>query len=181
MAETYKNRKKAHLWLQKQGFKLSERKFYKDVELGLCVMQADGSITSDALARYMLLADLKRPAAETAAAAATADAKQAEEIKQLQLKNERLEHEIGVMRGKYIEKIEADAYAADLAALLDAVPRHIIQLNGPRYLAAIGADPAKARQFFDLFDLDFTNAVNRICEDGGATVEGGQDADLATT
>jgi hypothetical protein len=136
-----------------------------------------------ALERYIRLAELSQPAAETVAAAASADTKAREEIKQLQLKNERLEHELGVMRGKYIEKTEADAAAADLSALLDALPRHVLILNGARYLAAIGADPQRARNLFELFDVDFTNAVNQACDDGGAWVEGEDEhhADIPTT
>ncbi len=179
MIESFKNRTEAHGWLLAHGYKISQRHFYRAVQQGLVILQPDGSILKTSLDRYIAMTDLKQPATESVAAAAAADAKAREEIKQLVLKNERLEHELAVLRGDYVKKIDAEAYAADLAALLDAVPRHILQLNGPRYLAGIGADPARARQLYELFDQDFTNAVNRICEDGGANVEGGEDADDA--
>ena len=159
--ESFKTRAHALRWLKSQGYKISKPHFYRACDNGTLILQPDGSVLMTAIERYIKLAELSQPAAETVAAAAAADAKSREEIKQLQLKNERLEHELGVMRGKYIEKTEADSYAADLAALLDALPRHILQLNGARYLAAIGADPQKARQLFELFDIDFTAAANQ--------------------
>jgi hypothetical protein len=176
MIESFRNRTEAHAWLKAHGYKVSQRKFYRDCATGLVILQPDGSILGASVERYIRVAELKQPAAETVAAAAAADAKMREEIKGLVLKNERLEHELGVMRGRFIEKTEADAYAADLAALLDALPRHILQLNGARYLAAVGADPQKARQLFELFDTDFSAAVNQIVEDGGTWIEGEQDA-----
>ena len=103
----------------------------------------------------------------TVQAAVKADRKVEAEIRQLTLKNERLQHELDVMRGKYVEKSVIESDRADLAALLDALPRHILNLNLSRYLAAIGADSTKGRVFFELFDADFTQAVNQICDDGG--------------
>jgi hypothetical protein len=59
-----------------------------------------------------------------------------------------------------------------MAAVFDALPRHILQLNLSRYLSAVGADPTQSRKFFDMFDIDFTDAINQICDSGGIIVEG---------
>lgn len=169
--ESFKTRAVALRWLKSQGYKISKPHFYRACDSGTLILQPDGSVLLPSLQRYIRLAELSQPAAETVASAAAADQKQREEIKGLVLRNERLEHELGQLRGRFIEKTEADQNVADIAALLDALPRHILQLNAARYLAAIGADPLRARNFFELFDADFTQAVNQICDSGGVLLE----------
>jgi len=169
--QDFKTRVEVLSFLRVQGYKISKAKFYNDIKAGRLILEADGSVLRTSADRYIAVARLSRPAEMTVTAAAKIDRKVEEEIRQLRLKNERLQYELGVMQGKYIEKPVAEAEQADLAALMDALPRHVLMLNCPRYLAAIGAEPTKARLFFDLFDRDFTQAVNQICDDGGVWLE----------
>jgi hypothetical protein len=159
-------------WLKAQGYKISRATLYRAIQDGLLLVEADGAVTMAAVERYVALGGLTRPAADSVDAAIAADRKTAEEIRQLELKNARLEHELNIMRGKYVEKSAAEAEKADLAALMDALPRHVLTLNLPRYLSAVGADSTKAQLFFGLFDEDFTSAVNRACDLGVVDVEG---------
>ena len=172
MKGIFKDRMAAMRYIRRQGYKIAKSKIYRDCDSGLLIMEADGSISQAAVDRYIIAAELDRPAEQTIVAAAKSDQKQSEEIRQLCLKNEKLEHDLAVMRGKYIEKTAAESDMADLIALFDALPRHILQLNLSRYLSAVKADTIHARKFFDMFDSDYTDAVNQICDTGGIWVEG---------
>lgn len=168
----FKSRNQAVRWIQAQGYKVSQQKIYADTEKGLLLIEPDGTVTMTAVERYITAAQLEKPAAQTVESSIKADAKMAAELRLVNLKNERLEHEIAVLKGRYVEKTACEAEKVDLAMLLDALPRHILHLNLSRYLSSIGADPAKGPLFFDLFDEDFTRAVNQVCDARGALVEG---------
>jgi hypothetical protein len=171
----HENRQKVLAWLKAQGYKIGKTKLYRDADDGLLILEPDGSVRQESVDRYIKVAGLKQPAAQTVEASILADGKAAEEIKNYRLKNAKLEHELAVLHGKYVLKTEAESNEADIAALLDALPRHILMLNLPRYLGAIGADTTKARMFFELFDADFTRAVNQICDDGKVELLAGED------
>lgn len=172
----YANRNQVLAYLKAQGYKVSKSQLYRDTDAGLLILEPDGSILGEAVERYIVTGQLQKPAEQTVQAAAKLDQKTSEEIRSLRLKNQKLEIEMAVLVGKYVLKTDAEAQQAELAAVLDALPRHILILNLPRYLGTVGADPSKARTLFELFDTDFTQAVNQICADGGVElVPGGDD------
>ena len=47
------NRKEAHKELQHRGYKIGKSKFYKDCSIGLCRLEADGSILESSLDEYI--------------------------------------------------------------------------------------------------------------------------------
>jgi len=176
--ENFPSRRKAHEWLRAQGYKVSQGKIYSDAAKGLLYQQPDGSVLMESVTRYIQLAGLVKPGAESAEVAPKVNQKLAEEIRQLQLKNERLQHENDVMHGRYILKNDHEAELVDLAALLDAVPRHVLRRNLPTYLSSIDADPSRANDFYGMFDRDLTTEINAICDAGEVElVPEGSDAD----
>jgi hypothetical protein len=126
-------------------------------------LEKDGTITGESAKRYIAIAGLqKKPVVDAIGAALAADRKLEEEIRRLELQNLKLEHDLQALMAKYIPKAEAEAELADLAALMDALPRRTLILNLPRYLAAAGGDPARAGEFLKLFGEDLTQAVDLL-------------------
>jgi len=174
--KNHKNRSAALRFLKAEGHKVSKTKFYRDVDAGACVLQPDGSILATSLERYLSVSRLTQPAVETQRAAAGLDCRVDEEIRNLKLKNEKLTHELQVIRKKFIPRAEADSYAVDLAAVMDALARTALRMNASRYLAQIGADPERARELFDLYDADYTEMVNKVCDQDSVLLVGGDDS-----
>jgi hypothetical protein len=170
--EVFNTKKQLLEWLHLKGYKVGRATMFRAIKNGTLVVGDGGVITMESVERYIAMAGLTRPVMDSAEAAVAADRKLEEEIKQLELKNAKLEHDLNVMRGKYVEKYAAESEKADMAALMDALPRHVLNLHLPRYLTEVGADATKAQIFFGLFDEDFTLAVNRVCEIGEADIIG---------
>ena len=140
----FKNRKLAWKWLKKQGYKVSLPKFYQDAEKGLVILNPDGGVSMESLERYIKLADLKIPAQDTTAAANRSDQRHREIIRNLRLKNEKLQHDIDLQRGMYMLKRDCEERLVQALLAFFAYLRSRFFTDAIDILHKIGGEAEKA-------------------------------------
>jgi len=141
-------------YLQDAGYRIKKSKVYQDSKKGLFRKNEDGSIPISEVLSYAVKAGLKTAAPGPDRETAKYHAKKLrEEIKGLQLKNEKLEQEVFKNRGELISRDDAETERAVNLATFDAAVRHMVRTRSPDWMVQAGKDPAKLRQLIEE-DLD---------------------------
>lgn len=146
---TFKNPIKVAEWLRGQGYKVSQRKVYQDVEKGMLVPMPGGWFTEAAVTQYAKLANLKRPAAAGASHSKVVEALKLEEYRIAQLKREALQRAAEREKGNYIKRSDHYRNAAARAAVLDQGMQNFIRARVPDMISMVGGDQAKAMVAID--------------------------------
>lgn len=145
--ERFANRKQALNWLQAQGYKVSQGKFYQDCEAGLPALHRDGKVS-----RYQVMQYGQQLDGATRAVPHFDQSARREDLEIRKLEAEVNEKEQKARKEDARWMLREDTWAA-VAALLstlqDGIRHHLHQGQGLLVFTA-GGDPAKEPEVFEL-------------------------------
>jgi len=161
---SFENRKKALLFLQKEGYKIEKSKLYADCKKGLLKLQADGSVLESDINSYIRRARLEKPAEIEAKADNTKliRRKQERDIEKLEEQIADLKFKREVSAGKYMLKTDVEMEIAARAAALDAGLRHMYQSKIPDWVEIVAGDPQKTAILLESINQDLDDQLNEF-------------------
>lgn len=159
--ERFVNRKQAHNWLQAQGYKVSQGKFYQDCKAGFPALHKDGTLSRYQVMQYGQQLDV------TTRADAGGDGPQRED----EARKIRAEADIAEMKAEKMRREEdklwlhADEAWAQVAALVgtlrDAIRHHLY--GGQRDLVHVaGGEQDRSQELFEAADQLVARAFNEV-------------------
>lgn len=159
-AERFKNRKQALNWLQAQGYKCSQGKFYQDCEAGFPNINRDGSVSKYQVMQYGQQLDVERRGGVVLDY--DRDADEARKLK-AQADQEQMKAE-SMRREQDREWLHADqawaSVAAMVGAILDGLKHEFFAAQGEVVHLAAG-DPARAPQVYEHCEAVIERAMNQ--------------------
>ena len=139
--EYLKNRLEAVQWLRDQGYKVGKSKLYNDAASGKLKVCNDGSIRVSDLEDYVArqgMEPLRESTEPDEAAEDLQREKIKEELRKLQLQNERQEFERARLEGKYIPRENLELELASRAGVLDSGLRTDIKTHARDWVHLVG-------------------------------------------
>lgn len=139
--EYLKNRLEAVQWLRDQGYKVGKSKLYNDASSGKLKVCNDGSIRVSDLEDYARRQGLEPLEQATEPDEDTEDLQREkikEELRKLQLQNERQEFERQKEMGKYIPRENLELELASRAGVLDSGLRTAIKTHARDWVHLVG-------------------------------------------
>lgn len=164
--ERFKNRRQALNWLQSQGYKVSQGKFYQDCEAGFPGVYKDGTISRYQVMQYGQQLDVERRSApdegyidrdkdEARKLKAEAD------IKVMQAEQARRE-----LDRDWIHRDEAWAQlAATVGTLRDSI-RHHLHVGQAHLIHLAGGDPSRGPEVYEGAEEILARAFNEVMASG---------------
>lgn len=174
-AEKFPNRARALAYLQRQGYKLAKSKFYADCQAGLVILEMDGSILMTSIERYIALTGLRKPAEDTVKSAALADQKHRELIRNLKLKNKKLEHDFAIQQRKFVLKSEAESQLVRTLLAFFAYLRSRFLTDAGELISKTGGDSSRAGLMKKLLENLLNDALHEGFAEGEIIAEIGED------
>jgi len=161
---SFENRKKALLFLQKEGYKIKKSKLYADCKKGLLKLQADGSVLESDIPIYIKRGRLEKPEEIEAKADNTKliRRKQERDIEKLEEQIADLKFKREVSAGKYMLKTDVEMEIAARAAALDAGLRHMYQSKIPDWVEIVAGDPQKTAILLESINQDLDDQLNEF-------------------
>lgn len=132
-------------FLSNQGFKVKKSKVYQDKNKGLLRTDAKGRVAESEALAYAVRAGLGKVADRVAELDGNALEKMTLEMRNLQLKNARLEFDNAREMGRYIEKDEVHLTCATKCAALEAGLKNTVRINAVDWIIKTGGDPKHAK------------------------------------
>ena len=143
--EPFKNRMEVFRYLRDQGYKIGKSKLFGDTDRGLLKLQRDKSVLKQDVEAYVNRAGIRKDPGKTVELEGFHLKKLEEEIKGLQLKNEKLQLEVKKGRSELMPVAEAETEIADnLNAMLHAF-RHLIETGHEQWLLQARQSPVKLK------------------------------------
>jgi len=139
--EYLKNRLEAVEWLRDQGYKVGKSKLYNDAKAGRLKVCNDGSIRVSDLEDYVArqgLEPLEQATEPEEGAEDLQREKLKEQLRQLQLDNEKREFERQRLEGKYIPRQDLELELASRAGVLDTGLRSDIKTHARDWVHMVG-------------------------------------------
>lgn len=164
-AEHFKNRKEAHDWLQENGYKISQGKFYQDIKkLGFPVLSGDGSVSKYQVMVYgKNLTTDQAPDPSALDRSEYAHRKEAAEAKISEMKAARMEKEEDAL---WLHADDAwSALASIVGSLRDAIRRELHDAQ-VEIVQTAGGDLGRAPEVFENIDVVVNRAFNRVAKKG---------------
>lgn len=163
----FANRKEALRWMQQQGYKIGQYKFYTDVaEKGFPVLTIDGRLSRYQVQVYAENLAARKQQAKTPAAISRSDdlaRKERAEADMAEMKSERMRRE----ESEYWLPA-ADAWSV-IAGLMDELRRAIRQELHDSQLAlvqAAGGDTVRSPELYEAADQAVSRAFNTVAGNG---------------
>ena len=168
--ERFKNRVQALNWLQAQGYKVSQGKFYGDCKAGFPVVQKDGG-----LSRYQVLQYAQQQDVERRNSPLDTSAEETElNLRKLRAETQKKERENEDSRRELDQKwLHMDAAWEALAALigsLQAALDHQCHVGAPGLVHSCGGNPTRAEETTQAAKGLVSNAFTEILSAG--SIEG---------
>lgn len=165
--ERFKNRKQALNWLQSQGYKVSQGKFYQDCEAGFPAIHKDGTVSRYQAMQYGQQLDVERRSAAPTDAASSREADEARKVKadadkaEMQAEDMRREQD-----KKWLHQDQAwEALAALVGSLRDAL-RHQFHSGQSHLIHLAGGDPARGPEVYEGCEELIGRAYNEVLAAG---------------
>lgn len=161
MSNEFKSISSAAKYLKNRGFCLpgsktpiARSKVFADTKRGLFVISDSSAITEAEINAYVVragLVQLDRDRKATAADPKPFADKAAAQARLMAARAEKAEHELGVLRGRYLEK---DAVHLEFALKIGAFEssfKNLVRTNVEDIIRKVGGDPSKSRMLCDWF------------------------------
>lgn len=156
----FKTRMEALKWLQEEGYKIKKSKLYKDADIGILPLQADGSVVaSDVRAYAATLNKIKSRPGELDPDYKT---KSKKESKKLDVQIQKMQFDLDRERGKYLLKSDVRTETAVKIAALEAGLKHFIAINAVDWIYAVGGRAEKRRVLINLFNAGLDELFNEF-------------------
>lgn len=162
--ERFANRKQALNWLQAQGYKVSQGKFYQDCAAGFPALHRDGSVSRYQVMQYGQQLDVeRRGSTDTTDYSAESD----------RLRTEKLRHEVAKLEiearkedANWLRREDAwAAIAALVGTLLDSLRHHLHSGQG-RLIHLAAGDPARGPELYEGCEELVAKAFNEVATSG---------------
>lgn len=122
----YGSRIEALRRLQADGYKIKKSKFYADCKVGLCRLEADGSVVDGELSRYVRRVGLQKLAEKSSDPASEMLARKNEkEVERLEEQISKLRREREIIEGRFLPRDLVEMELAGKCAVLEAGLRHL--------------------------------------------------------
>ncbi len=162
-SERFKSRKKALDWLQGQGHKVSQGKFYQDCKAGFPYVAKDGSVS-----KYQVMVYAKGLDEQNTPDLSALDAKEFERRKAqadaeiAEIKAERMRREAD---SNWLHADEAWAAVAGLVGRLRDTIRHHLHTGQREVVYAAGGEQERSAEVFEVMDALVDKAFNEVAGD----------------
>jgi len=165
--ERFANRKQALNWLQAQGYKVSQGKFYQDVKAGFPLLHRDGSVSRYQVMQYGQQLDVESRAVAPGLLAGASEADEARKLKaqadQEEMKAERMRREHDA---DWLHADEAWAAVAALVGTLRDSLRHHFHTGQGELIHLAGGDPGRGPEVYEGCEEIMARAFNEVCNAG---------------
>lgn len=156
---TFPSLRKAAEALHDAGYEVSRSKLSRDKKNGLIDFNADGSVDQKEVEKYSRL--LKKREATMGDNHEKAAEKSEWEIKNLQVKHDKMVFELEKERGKYIERALFEAELAARAAIFETGLKHFFSANIQELVAMVGGNPEKSPEFLQRLNTLVDDELSR--------------------
>lgn len=164
--ERFKNRKQALNWLQSQGYKISQGKFYQDCEAGFPAIHKDGSVSRYQAMQYGQQLDVERRSAPDDGYA-DRDRDEARKIKaEADIKEMQAETARRELDRDWIHRDEAWAQLAALVGTLRDSIRHHVHVAQAHIIHLAGGDPTRGPEVYEGVEEILARAFNEVLSSG---------------
>ncbi|MHC1697758.1 MAG: hypothetical protein AB9919_06820 [Geobacteraceae bacterium] len=164
--ERFKNRKQALNWLQAQGYKISQGKFYQDCDAGFPAVHKDGSVSRYQAMQYGQQLDVER---RSSPEENHAD-RDRDESRKIKAAADKIEMEVEEMRREmdrtWIHRDEAWAQLAALVGTLRDSLRHHLHVGQAHIIHLAGGDPTRGPEVYEGAEEILARAFNEVLSSG---------------
>lgn len=165
--ERFKNRVQALNWLQAQGYKISQGKFYTDCKAGFPAIHKDGTVSRYQVLQYGQQLDIERRAIAPVDAAAS---READENRKVKADADKAEMQAEDMRReqdkKWLHQDQAwETLAAILGSLRDAL-RHQFHAGQMHLIHLAGGDSARGPEVYEGCEELIARGFNEVLHAG---------------
>lgn len=162
--ERFKTRIQALNWLQKQGYKVSQGKFYQDCKSGFPSIHKDGSISRYQVMQYGQQLDVEKRS--TGNPADLSAKKEELEIEKLRLEVEKRRIENRKEDANWLQKEDAWAQMAALVGTLRDALRHHLYVGQAHLIHLAGGDPTRGPEVYEGAEEILARAFNEVVQAG---------------
>lgn len=154
--QVFKNPDKVWRYLRAQGYKVSRAVCYLAAKDGRLMLEADGGVLLSSVERFIALAGLTKPAADSVDAGLRADEKAREEIAHLRAKRQLTEFNLEREQGRYMLKSDFGREVAARAGVLEQGLKNLFRTRMVDLIHMVGGDQAKLQTAQDwlVMELD---------------------------
>ncbi len=161
--ERFKNRKQAFGWLQAQGYKVSNGKFYGDCDSGFPQIHKDGTVSRYQVLQYGQQLDVERRSSPATPGNIDRDEYEARKIKadaeKAEMQAESMRRE---MDADWLHKTTAYAQMAALIGTLADSLRHQFNIGSTQLAHLAGGDPQRAPEIYEGLEEILARSFNEI-------------------
>jgi len=144
--------------LEKQGFKISKSKAYRDRRSGILRVQTDGTVLPSDARAYALT--LKKVGVSPVNIEKLHEEKSQKEVERLTLEIEKIKFNLDRERGKYLLKEDFIMEMSARAAVLDIGLRHMVHTKAAEWIRMVGGKSEKNGVYIDMLNDDIDNLMN---------------------
>ena len=162
-AERFANRKQALNWLNAQGYKISQGKFYQDCAAGFPPMHTDGSLSRFQVMHYGQQLDLATRSAATQQDGDTSRRKEAAEAEIAEMKAERMRREEDK---EWLHADQAWSVVAALVGSLRETLRHHLHSEAAALVHVAGGGQDRVHEVFEFLEEVVGKAFNEVAGKG---------------
>ena len=163
--ERFANRKQALNWLQAQGYKISQGKFYQDCAAGFPALHRDGSVS-----RYQVMQYGQQLDVETRGAAPASPDKEADDARKAKAEADIKEMQAEAMKREqdrdWLRKEEAWATLAAIVGTLRDSLRHHFHAGQGQLVHLAGGDVRRGPEVYEGCEEIMAKAFNEVCATG---------------
>lgn len=164
--ERFKNRIQALNWLQSQGYKISQGKFYQDCKAGFPAIHKDGTISRYQVMQYGQQLDIERRGGNGSTAQDLSAEKEELEVHKLRLDVQKREMENRKEDANWLNKDEAWAQMAAVIGTLRDALRHHFHVGQAHLIHLAGGDPTRGPEVYEGAEEILARAFNEVVSAG---------------
>lgn len=164
-AERFVNRKQALNWLNAQGYKISQGKFYQDCAAGFPELHRDGTVSRYQVMQYGQQLDVSARSTVPDASRENEARKAAAEADMAEMKAERMRRDEDVL---WLHADQAWASVAALVGTLRDCLRHHFHTAQNELVHVAGGDMGRNHEVFEFCDDIVNKAFNEVA---GASID----------
>ena len=146
-AEPFKDRKAVADYLQREGYKVSQQKVYKDAKNRKLKVQPDKTVRQVDVKEYIILAGLEKVVDESGDISDEVKEKAKADVALTKAREKKINYELDQLMGKYLLKTDVEAAAAQKIGAFESQFKNRIRIKAEDIIFAVGGDVAKASVF----------------------------------
>lgn len=144
--------------LEKQGFKISKSKAYRDKRAGILRVEPDGVVLANNARAYAMT--LRKVGVSPINLEKINEEKSKKEVERLSLEIEKIKFNLDRERGKYLLKEEFEMEMAARASVFDLSLRHMVHTRVPEWIKVTGGSDEKTNLLIELMNKEIDDLLN---------------------